>query len=126
MFSSRCAAATLSRVAPRLECSRPITATVSFELRPTMSMFKSAITSASGTVGWSAKYALPHRPRSSPLTVMNTRERLGRSRAEARSEEHTSELQSRLHLVCRLLLEKKKKKNNKSKQTTTTQASLDI
>src|SRR2546429_7447315 len=32
-----------------------------------------------------------------------------------RSEEHTSELQSRLHLVCRLLLEKKKKK----KQTNT-------
>src|SRR2546422_4964799 len=34
--------------------------------------------------------------------------RLGEERA--RSEEHTSELQSRLHLVCRLLLEKKKKK----------------
>src|SRR2546422_1387267 len=30
-------------------------------------------------------------------------------RHHARSEEHTSELQSRLHLVCRLLLEKKKK-----------------
>src|SRR5687768_18194682 len=30
-----------------------------------------------------------------------------------RSEEHTSELQSRLHLVCRLLLEKKKKKTKK-------------
>src|SRR2546429_2829908 len=29
-------------------------------------------------------------------------------RRKARSEEHTSELQSRLHLVCRLLLEKKK------------------
>src|SRR2546422_8598312 len=29
-----------------------------------------------------------------------------------RSEEHTSELQSRLHLVCRLLLEKKKKKHD--------------
>src|SRR5436305_14700720 len=29
-----------------------------------------------------------------------------------RSEEHTSELQSRPHLVCRLLLEKKKKNNN--------------
>src|SRR2546422_4996263 len=28
---------------------------------------------------------------------------------KGRSEEHTSELQSRLHLVCRLLLEKKKK-----------------
>src|SRR2546429_3398391 len=31
---------------------------------------------------------------------------------DGRSEEHTSELQSRLHLVCRLLLEKKKKKQN--------------
>src|SRR2546422_1495201 len=31
-----------------------------------------------------------------------------RSRMHQRSEEHTSELQSRLHLVCRLLLEKKK------------------
>src|SRR5687768_17996418 len=31
-----------------------------------------------------------------------------------RSEEHTSELQSRLHLVCRLLLEKKKKNTKKS------------
>src|SRR2546429_1010326 len=33
--------------------------------------------------------------------------------AEPRSEEHTSELQSRLHLVCRLLLEKKKKQTRK-------------
>src|SRR2546422_7204674 len=32
------------------------------------------------------------------------------SHRSPRSEEHTSELQSRLHLVCRLLLEKKKKK----------------
>src|SRR2546422_6849096 len=32
--------------------------------------------------------------------------------ASKRSEEHTSELQSRLHLVCRLLLEKKKKKTS--------------
>src|SRR2546422_6860484 len=31
---------------------------------------------------------------------------------EYRSEEHTSELQSRLHLVCRLLLEKKKHESN--------------
>src|SRR2546429_2596703 len=34
---------------------------------------------------------------------------------EGRSEEHTSELQSRLHLVCRLLLEKKKNKIGKKK-----------
>src|SRR5579859_8240772 len=33
-------------------------------------------------------------------------------RSRARSEEHTSELQSQSNLVCRLLLEKKKKKNN--------------
>src|SRR5690349_23387973 len=36
-----------------------------------------------------------------------------------RSEEHTSELQSRRDLVCRLLLEKKKKKNTKQISTTT-------
>src|SRR2546429_1123984 len=34
-----------------------------------------------------------------------------------RPEEHTSELQSRLHLVCRLLLEKKKKNTKPSKHT---------
>src|SRR5436853_3556643 len=36
-----------------------------------------------------------------------------------RSEEHTSELQSLRHLVCRLLLEKKKKQKNKKLKTTT-------
>src|SRR5690242_21038967 len=36
------------------------------------------------------------------------------SAAVVRSEEHTSELQSHVNLVCRLLLEKKKKKNEKS------------
>src|SRR5437762_11872652 len=34
-------------------------------------------------------------------------------RVDARSEEHTSELQSPMYLVCRLLLEKKKKKKNR-------------
>src|SRR2546422_6421825 len=38
------------------------------------------------------------------------REAVARGRSLRRSEEHTSELQSRLHLVCRLLLEKKKTK----------------
>src|SRR5436305_9726390 len=37
-----------------------------------------------------------------------------RDRDEKRSEEHTSELQSRPHLVCRLLLEKKKYRRNLS------------
>src|SRR2546422_5028689 len=37
--------------------------------------------------------------------------------SRSRSEEHTSELQSRLHLVCRLLLEKKKTQNNEVRRT---------
>src|SRR5437660_11267153 len=40
-----------------------------------------------------------------------------RSPVGGRSEEHTSELQSRGHLVCRLLLEKKKKNNDKYTST---------
>src|SRR3989449_3979346 len=48
-----------------------------------------------------------------------------RVRALARSEEHTSELQSRLHLVCRLLLEKKKKTNiTKRRETRSTSPDL--
>src|SRR5690349_23122548 len=39
-----------------------------------------------------------------------------RAAGNARSEEHTSELQSRRDLVCRLLLEKKKKKIKQKKQ----------
>src|SRR5256884_7177213 len=38
------------------------------------------------------------------------------SRTTRRSEEHTSELQSRLHLVCRLLLEKKNKDDDHGRQ----------
>src|SRR5436853_3648440 len=38
--------------------------------------------------------------------------------AGLRSEEHTSELQSLRHLVCRLLLEKKKKKASRTQQQT--------
>src|SRR2546422_8445751 len=46
---------------------------------------------------------LPHR--------LPPRVHVGPRHERCRSEEHTSELQSRLHLVCRLLLEKKKKQN---------------
>src|SRR2546429_3220900 len=52
------------------------------------------------------------RERTAAGTARHPRPRRGDgANAEPRSEEHTSELQSRLHLVCRLLLEKKKKKN---------------
>src|SRR2546422_6693246 len=47
--------------------------------------------------GWRAMGTARRRPANSPRRAHGTR-----------SEEHTSELQSRLHLVCRLLLEKKK------------------
>src|SRR3989442_11403531 len=46
--------------------------------------------------------------------------RSARRSADSRSEEHTSELLSRPHLVCRLLLEKKKKKNTTNDDYTAT------
>src|SRR2546422_3171938 len=49
-------------------------------------------------------YVLHMRPAEWPIMA-------GHTLLGYRSEEHTSELQSRLHLVCRLLLEKKKKKS---------------
>src|SRR5687768_17958534 len=62
-----------------------------------------------------------HRAERRPVRASAGRRTLARGRGIARgatrtpsrdrSEEHTSELQSRLHLVCRLLLEKKKKTN---------------
>src|SRR5687768_17678469 len=54
--------------------------------------------------------ATPTRRRCAPPDVPGIQSPFAFARA-ARSEEHTSELQSRLHLVCRLLLEKKKTKN---------------
>src|SRR2546422_7436980 len=67
-------------------------------LFPYTTLFRSAGRRGSGAVGHAA--TLP--PRAG---------RHVRPSARPRSEEHTSELQSRLHLVCRLLLEKKKRKN---------------
>src|SRR6266487_16038 len=69
-------------------------------------------------------YGQPERnpvPESAPLKPANVYGRTKRTR----SEEHTSELQSPVHLVCRLLLEKKKKKllpryHNKKKKKNTT------
>src|SRR3712207_7950647 len=55
---------------------------------------------------------LPDRPRL--RARRHTRDRRGHGR---RSEEHTSELQSRQYLVCRLLLEKKKKRNPRRQAT---------
>src|SRR5215813_14289159 len=51
-----------------------------------------------------------------PHTAARRRARAVRRPRPSRSEEHRSELQSRPHLVCRLLLEKKKKKKKKYMQ----------
>src|SRR2546422_6477215 len=55
-----------------------------------------------------ARPRAPRAQRPPPGRVAPGRALPGVTRRGPRSEEHTSELQSRLHLVCRLLLEKKK------------------
>src|SRR2546422_1198223 len=67
-------------------------------------------------VGFVRKHVAQHfranRPRPSPPVsekLLDAAPTAAERFSEHRSEEHTSELQSRLHLVCRLLLEKKKK-----------------
>src|SRR2546427_6227951 len=63
----------------------------------------------SAKLGFSTSTTTTTSPRSSPRQRSKSRiRRLG----SARSEEHTSELQSQSNLVCRLLLEKKKKTGN--------------
>src|SRR2546429_2832702 len=59
--------------------------------------------------------------RTSGLGSRGRGEGIATSFARLRSEEHTSELQSRLHLVCRLLLEKKKKRIDQMNCITTHQ-----
>src|SRR5437762_9531945 len=60
------------------------------------------------------------------LLGVEERVRLDRgAHRDDRSEEHTSELQSPMYLVCRLLLEKKKKKEHKNKQHRTHKRTLD-
>src|SRR6266480_8153549 len=54
--------------------------------------------------------ALPICARIGALSGPNLADEISRGEPAARSEEHTSELQSHVNLVCRLLLEKKKKK----------------
>src|SRR5205809_2410714 len=57
----------------------------------------------------SGREGLPPLPRSIIWRPGRTHVLVPGSKSMYRSEEHTSELQSRLHLVCRLLLEKKKR-----------------
>src|SRR2546429_6747595 len=79
--------------------------------RSTLFPYTTLFRSAKDRAGSSHNCARILRYRMAPATA-TARASVGESACpaavKARSEEHTSELQSRLHLVCRLLLEKKK------------------
>src|SRR2546421_4101517 len=84
-------------------------------LFPYTTLFRSR---ASGRIGRSASSA-DHGPAAITSTSRSSSRASTPSRTStpsSRSEEHTSELQSRSDLVCRLLLEKKKKKRQNRKQ----------
>src|SRR2546422_8496034 len=78
-------------------------------LFPYTTLFRSPCTAQGGGRGMTRRDSGSWRSSARP----SPRAKASRAKKTERSEEHTSELQSRLHLVCRLLLEKKKKKVNK-------------
>src|SRR5260370_31954951 len=85
-------------------------------LFPYPTLFRSALATLDlfrATVG-AAALGLARRALDEALAQVRRREVFGQPLA-GRSEEHTSELQSHLNLVCRLLLEKKKHKKSASK-----------
>src|SRR3712207_7072106 len=73
-------------------------------LFPYTTLFRSPTPSSSSPSPWTSRTA----PSGSSSSRWSSPEPPPRRRSCARSEEHTSELQSRQYLVCRLLLEKKK------------------
>src|SRR2546422_8210867 len=78
-------------------------------LFPYTTLFRSARTASAILTAWSVSATSCVRISRTPaLTARHAQASAAGKRALTRSEEHTSELQSRLHLVCRLLLEKKK------------------
>src|SRR2546429_3759025 len=76
-------------------------------LFPYTTLFRSNILTGGGATG-AALVRHPDVQRIGFVGSVPTGRAIAREAASGRSEEHTSELQSRLHLVCRLLLEKKK------------------
>src|SRR2546422_7920192 len=81
-------------------------------LFPYTTLFRSLDAGANANTGW---YETNHQPKPEWESALNGAAGVAH---HARSEEHTSELQSRLHLVCRLLLEKKKKSHNQLRKST--------
>src|SRR2546422_6781291 len=79
-------------------------------LFPYTTLFRSRRGGRASRRAGGARRPRPQRPGARPRGRAGGGGPARRGRPARRSEEHTSELQSRLHLVCRLLLEKKKKK----------------
>src|SRR2546429_1763275 len=78
-------------------------------LFPYTTLFRSRVVVVCCATVESARLLLNSRSPQHPNGLANSNGIVGRYlHGHLRSEEHTSELQSRLHLVCRLLLEKKK------------------
>src|SRR5438309_7475818 len=94
---------------PTLFCTDP-----TFTLFPYPTLFRSAPTASWCGVPPTSSGAMPQRACDATsrrgCVDVASHARCGIAPLEVRSEEHTSELQSQFHLVCRLLLEKKKKK----------------
>src|SRR5690348_17462809 len=84
--------------------------------RSTLFPYTTLFRSESERCAWTRTANRSQRAASPPTQAPFERTGHGRrwTRARLRSEEHTSELQSPVHLVCRLLLEKKKKKTLKN------------
>src|SRR2546422_2599008 len=80
-------------------------------LFPYTTLFRSLPSTESPEWGRRVRSASELAARHLPVNGREAASAAGPSRGFSRSEEHTSELQSRLHLVCRLLLEKKKQKS---------------
>src|SRR6478672_12795499 len=74
-------------------------------------------TSRAGESRMSSLLGLKAAPSTATFLPISVPPHCSRARSTMRSEEHTSELQSRSDLVCRLLLEKKKKKIKKDQQS---------
>src|SRR3712207_6965758 len=79
-------------------------------LFPYTTLFRSVAAAVAGPEGEPERAAGPQaRPEARARRGQSAAQRAGPGRGVSRSEEHTSELQSRPYLVCRLLLEKKNK-----------------
>src|SRR3712207_7747166 len=78
--------------------------------RSTLFPYTTLFRSASDAIDWISKASMPAKgPKLTQIEKMIAQSTGSIEREILRSEEHTSELQSRQYLVCRLLLEKKKK-----------------